>query len=95
MKRQTNEEAIVDAQDGFGNTFTVFKRNIGSEVIEEDWLPVQVLKYEYICIETEPESDHHTTICIYDNYKEFAEGTTWSTWIMQGIKDKELLTSIK
>ena len=97
MERQTNETAIVNAQDGFGNTFTVFKRQASPNIVKLAGMDINSNdnKFEYICISTEPESEHHTTICIYDNYKEFVESTTFHTWILQGIKDKELSIKLK
>ena len=91
MEQYNNQskKVVIDAQNGLGDTFTCIEREIG---IQPDGITPIV---EYITIETEPDSEQHISVCIFSDQKELVENITWYTWIMSGIKNKQISELIK
>ena len=86
MEQYNNQskKVVIDAQNGFGDTFTCIERQIGIE--PDGVMPIN----EYITIEHDTDSEHHLHLCIFKSLEEMIQNVTWHTWIMQGIKNKEL-----
>lgn len=79
-----SKECVIDAQNGFGDTFTCIKRQIGVE--NDNTTPIE----GYLVIEHDADSEQHLNICIFKSAEEMIKNTTFHTWMMQGIKNKEL-----
>ena len=54
----------------------------------KSFVAIQLDNGNLVSIETDYDSDEHTTICSWSDENELMEGITWHSWILQGVKDK-------
>lgn len=74
MQYSDSKKAVINTEHDNGNTV---------------FLCFEFPDKTYATVETNPFNSPHTTICLWEDFKELCEGVTWHDWIEEGIKDKE------